>query len=35
MTRDAVYFADRTQPAGYDAGAPPVQNKYGSVARLW
>jgi glucan endo-1,3-alpha-glucosidase len=32
ITRDAVYFAYRTQPASYDAGLPPVANKYGPVA---
>ena len=32
ITREAVYFAYRTQPASYDAGLPPVANKYGPVA---
>jgi len=32
ITKDAIYYAYRTQPAGYDAGTPPVANKYGPVA---
>ncbi len=32
ITKDAVYYAYRTQQARYDAGTPPVANKYGPVA---
>jgi glucan endo-1,3-alpha-glucosidase len=32
ITRDAIYYAYRTQQASYDAGTPPVANKYGPVA---
>ena len=31
ITQDAVYYAYRTQSAGYDAGTPSVANKYGPV----
>ncbi len=31
ITQDAVYYAYRTQPTGFDAGTPPVANKFGPV----
>ena len=32
IRRDAIFYAYRTQPASYDAGTPPVANKYGPVS---
>jgi glucan endo-1,3-alpha-glucosidase len=32
ITRDRVYWFYRTQPVGYDAGTPPVNQKFGPVA---
>ncbi len=32
ITKDAVYFAYRTQPASFDAGTPSVANQYGPVS---